>query len=138
MGADKDRPLVMTLDVVDTGRRRRWSDAEKLRIVSESMSGRRLVSATARRHGMSRSLLTKWRKLHGEGRLFGGEGAAPSFAPVIVSREPPFASPPSVGARPGSDAARIEIVLTNGRRIVIDAGVDAVALARVLSIVERA
>ena len=138
MGADKDGPQVMTLDVVDTGRRRRWSDAEKQRIVSESMSGRRLVSATARQHGMSRSLLTKWRKLHGEGRLFGGEGAAPSFAPVIVSPEPLFASPSSVDARPGSAAERIEIVLTSGRRIVVGAGVDAVALARVISIVERA
>jgi transposase len=138
MGTDKDRPQVMTLDVVDTGRRRRWSDAEKQRIVSESMSGRRLVSETARRNGISRSLLTKWRKLHGEGRLFGGEGAMPSFAPVIVSREPPSALTLPFSARPGADAARIEIVLTNGRRIVVGAGIDAAALARVIPIVERA
>ena len=38
------------LEVVETGRRRRWSIEEKLRIVSESLSGPRLASATARRH----------------------------------------------------------------------------------------
>ena len=37
------------LDVVDTGRRRRWSDGEKKRIVLESMAGPRQISATAHR-----------------------------------------------------------------------------------------
>jgi hypothetical protein len=43
--------LVERPKVVDTGRRRRWSEEEKLRIVAESLSGPRLVSATARRYG---------------------------------------------------------------------------------------
>jgi hypothetical protein len=44
-----DRHQVTRLEIVETGRRRRWSDAEKLRIVEESLSGPRLASATARR-----------------------------------------------------------------------------------------
>ncbi|HBG97314.1 MAG TPA: IS66 family insertion sequence hypothetical protein, partial [Rhodobacteraceae bacterium] len=36
MGAHTDS-LVSRLEVVEVGRRRRWSDAEKLRIVAESM-----------------------------------------------------------------------------------------------------
>ncbi|MBP0113884.1 transposase, partial [Bradyrhizobium vignae] len=44
------------LEVVDTGRRRRWSEEEKARIVLESLSEPRLVAATARRYGLSRSL----------------------------------------------------------------------------------
>src|SRR5215813_5816556 len=52
------------LEVVDTGRRRRWSEEEKLRIVAESFSGRRLVSSTARRHGISTSLLFTWRRTY--------------------------------------------------------------------------
>ncbi len=127
----------MTLDVVDTGRRRRWSDAEKERIVAESLSAPRLVAATARRHGISRSLLTKWRKLHGEGRLFGWQEGAPRFAPVIVSPERSGAMPRG-SAQPGADAARIEIVLTNGRRIVVGAGIDAAMLAQMIAVVERA
>jgi transposase len=48
---------VERLEVVDTGRRRRWSQEEKLPIVGERLSGPRLVSATARRYGISTSLL---------------------------------------------------------------------------------
>ncbi|WP_407121615.1 transposase [Bradyrhizobium sp. STM 3561] len=50
------------LEVVDTGRRRRWSEEEKARIVLESLSEPRLVAATARRYGLSRSLLVTWRR----------------------------------------------------------------------------
>ena len=49
------------IEVVETGRRRRWSDEEKLKIVLESLASPRLVSATARRHGISRSQLV-WRR----------------------------------------------------------------------------
>ena len=50
------------LEVVETGRRRRWSEDEKVRIVLESLAGPRLVSATARRHGVSRAQLLTWRR----------------------------------------------------------------------------
>jgi transposase-like protein len=52
-----DRAEVSRLEVVETGRRRRWTEDEKLRIVTESLSGPRQVAATARRYGLSRSLL---------------------------------------------------------------------------------
>ncbi|MFO7854056.1 MAG: transposase, partial [Paracoccaceae bacterium] len=71
MGADTDIS-VSRLEVVEVGRRRRWTDAEKLRIVAESMAGRRQVSATARRHGISRSQLDTWRELARKGRLMAG------------------------------------------------------------------
>ena len=50
------------LEVVETGRRRRWSDDEKVRIVLESLETPRAISSTARRHGISRSLLMTWRR----------------------------------------------------------------------------
>jgi hypothetical protein len=53
-----DTRHISRLEIVDTGRRRRWSAAEKLRIVEESFSGPRLASATARRHGISNQLLS--------------------------------------------------------------------------------
>ena len=40
------------IEVIEVGRRRRWSEDEKLRIVTECLEGPRLVSATARRHGI--------------------------------------------------------------------------------------
>jgi transposase len=53
---------VERLEVVETGRRRRWSEEEKLRIVRESLQAPRQVSATAWRHGISRSQLLQWRR----------------------------------------------------------------------------
>lgn len=38
------------LTIVELGRRRRWSEEEKLRIVLESFEAPRLVSPTARRY----------------------------------------------------------------------------------------
>jgi hypothetical protein len=46
MASHTHNAQVERLEVVDTGRRRRWSEEEKLRIVAESLSGPRLVSAT--------------------------------------------------------------------------------------------
>ncbi len=67
MTGHKDSFQVQRLEVVNTGRRRRWSVAEKLRIVEESFQGHRQVSATARRHDISPSLLFSWRKALREG-----------------------------------------------------------------------
>lgn len=121
------------LEIVEMGRRRRWSDAEKLRIVEASLAGRQMVSATARRHGISRSLLTTWRKLYREGRL--DVDGAPSFAPVIVAPEPVQAM---AVAGPGPGADRVEIVLVSGRRLLVDAAVDPGALTRLVQVLDRA
>lgn len=45
------------IDVVKLGRRRGSSEDEKLRIVMNRLKAPRLVSPTARRYGISRSLL---------------------------------------------------------------------------------
>jgi len=131
MGDHKDRPQVSRREIVEMGRRRRWSDAEKLRIVEASLAGRRMVSATARQHGISRSLLTTWRKLYREGRL--GADVAPSFAPVIVAPEPA----PAPVFRPGP-RDRVEIMLPSGRRLVVASAIDPVALTRLVQALDRA
>lgn len=51
------------LEVMETGRRRRWSEDEKLRIVLEGLHAPRQVAAMTRRYGVSRSLLLRWRQL---------------------------------------------------------------------------
>ena len=63
MDSDKRSAQVERLEVVETGRRRRWSEDEKLKIVLESLQASRQVAATARRYGISRSLLLRWRQL---------------------------------------------------------------------------
>jgi hypothetical protein len=49
-------PQVEVLAVTDSGRRRRWTAEEMLRIVEESRARPRMASATARRYEISRSL----------------------------------------------------------------------------------
>jgi transposase len=122
---------VSRLDVVDTGRRRRWSDEEKARIVLESMSGPRLVSATARRHGLSRAQLVTWRRALGFDRRNSGTG----FVPAVIAAE--AAAAPSRDEPANASAQRLEIALTNGRRVIVDAGVDVEALGRIVAVLDR-
>ena len=116
-----DTRQISRLEVVDTGRRRRWSDVAKLRIVEESLSAPRLVSATARRHGISNQLLFAWRKAYRDGRL----GAIAGFvSATIVPERPEEGIGPACG--------RIEIVSANGRRVLVDCAVDVEALLRIM------
>jgi transposase len=115
-----DRRPISRLEIVDTGRRRRWPDEAKVRIVEESLSGPRLASATAR-HGISNQLLFSWRKAYRAGRLGGLAG----FVPAMIVPEPPEKNT-------GSGHGRIEIVSANGRRILVDGDVEVDALLRIL------
>ena len=116
-----DSRHISRLEIVDTGRRRRWSDAAKLQIVEESFSGARLASATARRHGISNQLVFAWRKAYRAGRL----GAVPGFVPATIVPDVPAKGAGPVGGR-------IEIVSANGRRVIVDCEVSVEALLRIL------
>jgi transposase len=126
MTGHKDKPEVSRLEVVETGRRRRWTEDEKMRIVAESLSGPRLGLATARRYGIARSLLAVWRRQF----AVRSAGAAHLMPAVVV--------PPTAASSTGSwPTGRMEIVSLSGRRVIVDAGVDGAALARVLDVLER-
>ena len=75
------RPEIEVLFAEDMPRRRNSDDAEKIRIAEENFVGHRQVSAVARRHVVSRSLLTSWRRQCREGEL----GGAPSSAFIAVT-----------------------------------------------------
>ena len=53
--------------ITDGGRRRRWTAAEKLRIVEETLDDRTSISVVARRNGVAPNLLYRWRRLMLEG-----------------------------------------------------------------------
>ncbi|GGF80852.1 transposase [Paracoccus acridae] len=53
--------------ITDGGRRRRWTAAEKLRIVEETLDGQASISVVARRNGVAPNLLYRWRRLMLEG-----------------------------------------------------------------------
>lgn len=110
---------VRRLEVVETGRRRRWSDEAKERIVAEAFANGSSVSATARRHDVAASQIYDWRS-----QLFPqvAKGAR-GFAPVIVAPEPAVSS----------TRGQMEIVCGNGRRVIIDRDVDVATLLRVVA-----
>lgn len=118
--------IVQRMEVVETGRRRRWSDEGKLEIVAESYAGPRLVSATARRHGISTWQLHEWRRAWREGRL--GDGPVGGFVPAMIV---PEAAAPS-DAAPTREPGCMEVVSANGRRVIVDREVDVEALVRIV------
>ena len=123
------------LSVEDAARRRDWTDEDKVRIVEESLRGHRQGSATARRHGLSRSLLTRWRAEYRAGVL-GPVGSA-VFAPVVVTPEV-RPMPQVAGLLGAGPELTIEIALTNGRRITVPARIDPAVLARLLPVLDGA
>ncbi|WP_116655209.1 IS66-like element accessory protein TnpA [Pelagibacterium sediminicola] len=131
-----DRSRVERLEIVDTGRRRRFSDAEKIRIVEESLSAPRMASATARKHSIAVPMLFAWRKAYREGRL-GNEAAA--FYPVRVDEVGAHAGDGGVPPEPpeNGSVSPVEIVLRNGRRMLVRSDIAPVALGRLLDVVER-
>jgi len=129
---DRDKNSFRTvsrLEIVGTGRRRRFTDEAKLRIVEEGFSGDgRQVSATALKHDVSRSQLYRWRQLLREGRL--GGVRVEGFVPAVITPDVPTSAPPPSNAAAGN--GRMEVVSTNGRRVIVDRDVDVDVLLRLL------
>ena len=124
MDSDKRSAQVERLEVVDTGRRRRWSEDEKLKIVLESLRTSRQISATARRYGISRSLLIRWRRAFRAEHYDAAERQI-DFVPAMVA--------PGLGVMPvpagSTNGGAIEIEFAAGVRMRITGAVDAVTLA---------
>jgi transposase len=108
-------------------RRRRWSTEEKRAVVTEALSSGNVI-ATAKRHGIQAQQIYRWRE-----RL--DERQSPTaFLPVSMA---PDAVPLSPAPMPDQDhrpaalldrSPRIEIVLSCGRRIIAEGGVDVDAM----------
>jgi len=119
----------------ELGRRRTWSDAEKIRIVEESYRGHRQGSVVARRYGVSRALLTQWRRAWHKGLLDGGR---PVFTPVEIGPDLRDRQREAPAVQGGETDARVEITLANGRRLAVPVGIEAGALTRLVQVLERA
>lgn len=120
---------VSRLAIIDTGRRRRFSDEAKLQILEGGFSGDgRQVSATAMKHGVSRSQLYRWRKLAQAGNL--GSIRIEGFVPALISPDVPAPVPAPLNSVVGG--GRMEVLSANGRRVIVDRDVDVDVLLRIM------
>ena len=82
--SDTSHNDVQRIEVITSvQRRRRWAVAEKIEIVEETELPGMSVSYVARKHGISPSLLFKWRRLYREGAL----AAIDANEPVVAASE---------------------------------------------------
>jgi transposase len=117
-------------------RRRRWSDAEKLRIVMEAAADGAFVADVARRHDITRQHIYQWRReLRSNGQPLIGHS---NFVAVELtgrdeSRE--IVGPTEV---PGAVSAHhVEIMLRNGRSLRVTADVPDKVLDRLIRLAEQ-
>ena len=111
--------------ITGVGRRRRWSEEDKARIVAESLDPATTSSAVARRYGLHASQLFVWRQQLQRCASRASPVCRPAFVPVLVAED---------SAAPAEPAGRMEIAL--GPAVVrVGADVDAAALRRVLEVV---
>ena len=89
MSDHRYRPELEVLSVTDTSRRRRWTDAQKVRIVEESFGPRGSMSETAHRRDIGRTLLVRWRRRYREGELAGGAAPLRRMPVTVAAPEAP-------------------------------------------------
>jgi len=103
--------------ITSVERRRRWSSAEKERLVAASLEPGAVVSALAREAGLHPSQLYGWRR-----KLCARREAVADFASVQIVGEPAARGLPApVGV--------IEIELADATRVRITGAVDAATVA---------
>jgi transposase len=123
-----DSPMTKTQVEVITSvqRRRRWSRAEKERIVAAAMEPGAVASEVARAAGIHASQLFRWRQ-----ELCARAGTAPVFAPVAI------APGPGTLALPATSGA-IEIEFAAGARMRLMGPVDASTLKAMVTVLAKA
>jgi transposase len=125
----------MTTATVLSGpeRRRRWTEAEKVRIVEESLSGEASVAAVARRHDVHPNQLHRWRRQARSGAR-GTAMVADGFSRVVVASD--GGQPGASRSDAGADVALIEVVLRNGRVLRVPDDAAAVRVAALADALE--
>jgi transposase len=113
------KPAIEVITSVE--RRRRWSTAEKERLVAASLERGGTVSAVAREAGIHPGQLYGWRR-----QLLRRSPPAATFAAVRIAAEPAAAGLPTAGL--------IEVEFANGSRMRISGAVDPATLGATVAV----
>jgi len=123
----------MTMDrievITSVERRRRWSTAEKTRLVAAMNEPGAVVTEIARSAGVVASLLYRWR------RQFAAERATTAFVPVRVFPEMHEAAPataPICAPPPPAPSCSITVAFGEQVRLTIEGAPDSATLANVI------
>ena len=108
-----------------TARRRRWSEAEKAQIVSESLAPGAVASAIALRYGLHRNQLYAWRKQLRAAAAAAAAAAADAAAAAVAS---------TVRTAPADAAIEIDVA---GAIVRATPGSDLAFLAEVVRLLKR-
>src|SRR5438270_5228568 len=73
--------------ITGVGRRRRWSDEDRARIVAESLDPATTASAVARRYGLQASQLFAWRQQLQRRASAVGTIGGPAFVSMLMTED---------------------------------------------------
>ena len=116
--------------IASVERRRRWSAAEKARLVAAMGEPGAVVTEIARRFGVETSLLYRWR------RQFAAKRGAAAFVPLQIEAEPNETSLPTdfvCSTPPTAPPASIAILIGDQVRVTVEGAPDATTLANVIA-----
>jgi len=118
-------------EALEVRKRRRYSIAEKRRIVEESFRSETSVARVARAHGVNANQVFSWRRLYQRGRLGGNVSATQTaeLLPVTISDSP--AAPVLASISTSVSLGSIQLQLPRGR-LRIEGAVDHESLRLVL------
>ena|ERR1700686_1101843 len=113
--------------ITSVQRRRRWSRAEKERVVAAAMEPDAVASEVARAAGIHASQLFRWRQ-----QLCAVARTRPVFSPVAVVPGPGAA--PALSTTPGA----VEIEFASGARMRLMGPVDASTVKAMVAVLAKA
>ncbi len=135
---EPETACIHRLEVISgTGRRRRFSDEFRARVLEETLVPGAVVSQIARRHGLTPQQVFTWRR---QARMSAAvrADATPSFVPAVIDRESPI--PIAGSARPGhrrrarsAESSGVIEVEIGGNVIRVARGADAETVAAVIA-----
>ena len=106
--------------ITGTGRRRRFPEDDKARVIEETLVPGAVVSEVARRHGLTPQQLFGWRRQARRPSGASTDMEAPQFVPAVVETPPPVHT-----ARRGERNRRRHVDRTSG---IIEVEIDGVTV----------
>ena len=119
--------------------RREYTTAQRAEILTEAAQPGARVLVVAQRHGISPSLVYRWRREAAGRPARKSRSRPPRFVPLLVEDSGPATGPtfPTEAANPTPENDHVEVVLRNGRLLRFDSTLDPDSVARLAAALER-